>query len=338
LSTTALVSLGRIGPQTKTISALLQALKSDDLATRAAGAAKLKRFALARIEIWQPLLLQSATPVMRNWLARYAGLYGVEQDDSGSGPGEPDGNTADYFDVLGGRAAIRESIQLNLIDEPLIGTNDKRLNPVSSLRSVNVGSHPFSKMLENSNGQIRTIPLAEFAPPDHFFAYFRNVASLRNVFSGAAEQFFRFESALPVKSVEYEIEQQYLNRFGLEAGILDKLEAIGGIGDLAIITPDLFLVDGTDLTAVATLIAPQLTQSVLQLLGVDDSGAKIATLVLPNGLSAYWAIRGDVLVISSSFDELSAVLAVQENQGKDSLGRSDEFLYMLQQMDIKEST
>lgn len=338
LSSTALVSLGRIGPQSRTIPALLQALRSADPTTRAAGAAKLKSFVMARTETWEPYLMQSAAPVMRNWLASHADLYDVEPGITKVGTRQPGDNAVDYFDVLGGRAAIRESIQLNLIDQPLTGVSDNRPYQVSSLRSVHVASHPFEEMLENSNQPIPTMPLAEFSPPDHFFAYFRSVDSVLDVFSGGAEQFLRFESALAVKSVEYNIQQRYLNRFGLDAGILDKLKAVGGIGDLAIITPDLFLVDGTDVTVVATLIEPQLMQAALQLLGRNDPGADFATLALPGDLSAYWAIRGNVLAISSNVDELSAVLAANDNQGKNSLGRSDEFLYMLQQMSLEEST
>jgi len=338
LSDTALVSLGRIGPQSRTIPALLQALRSGDPTTRAAGAEKLQRFVMARSKTWEPFLIQSAAPVMRNWLASHAELYGVDPDASNFGASQPRGNSVEYFDVLGGRAAIRESIQLNLIDEPLTGVSDSRPNQVSSIRSVRVASHPFEEMLEDSNKPTLTIPLAEFSPPDHFFAYFRTVDSVLDVISGGAEQFLRFESALAVKSVEYNIQQRYLNRFGLDTGILGKLKEVGGIGDLAIITPDLFLIDGTDITVVATLMQPQLMQAALHLLGRNDAGVDIATLTLPGDLSAYWAIRGNVLAISSSADELSAVLAANDNRAKNSLGRSSEFLYMLQQMGLEEST
>jgi len=338
LSNTALVSLGRIGPQTRTIPGLLQAMKSNDLATRAAAAAKLERFAQARIETWQPLLLQSDAPVLRNWLARHAKLYDIKPDDSGTRNTNPGGDIADYFDVLGGRAAIRESIQLNLIAKPLAGTNDSNSIPVSSLRSVQVTSHPFDKVLEDSVAPVPRMPLAELAPQDHFFAYFRNVDSLREVFANGADAFLRFESTVAVKSVEYDLEQRYLSRLGLESGTLDQLQIIGAIGDLAIITPDLFFVDGTDVTIIARLTAPQLAQSVFQLLGLSDPGKEVGSYTLSNGDSVYWAIRANVLAISSRSEELSSVLALQEKQGKNSLGRSDEFLYMLQQMGVQDST
>jgi hypothetical protein len=338
LSNAALVSLGRIGPQTRTIPGLLQAMRSNDLATRAAAAAKLKRFAQARVETWQPLLLQSDAPVLRNWLARHTELYDVKPDDSGTGIANPGGDSADYFDILGGRAAIRESIQLNLIAKPLAGTNDSNSIPVSSLRSVQVKSHPFDKMLEDSVAPVPRMLLAEFAPQDHFFAYFRNVASLRKVFASGADAFLRFESTVAVKSVEYDLEPRYLNRLGLGAGTLDQLLDIGAIGDLAIITPDLFLVDGTDVTIIATLTAPQLVQSLFQLLGLSDPGKDVGSYTLSNGDSVYWAIRANVLAVSSSSGELASVLALQDEHGKGSLGRSDEFLYMLQQMGVQDST
>lgn len=338
LSNAALVSLGRIGPQTRTIPALLQSMRSGDLATRAAAASKLQSFAQARIETWQPLLLQSDAPILRNWLARHANLYGIDPIDADFEFNDRNDDAADYFDVFGGRAAIRESMQLELIDEPRAGNDDRHTIPVSSLSRVNVNSHPFEKMLEDSDLPIRTISLAQFSPPDHFFAYFRDVAALRNVFSHGTEQFLRFESAITIKSIEYNIEQQYLDRLGLGSGILDRLEAIGGIGDIAIVTPDLFFIDGTDITTVATLTAPQLTETVLQLLGLDNPGTEIATYTLPNGEPVYWAIQDNVLIISSNSDELAGALAARERDGRNSLGRTDEFLYMLQQMDIEEPT
>ena len=334
----ALVSLGRIGPQTQTIPALLQAMRSGDLATRGAAAAKLETFARARIETWRPLLLQADAPVMRNWLARHEALYGIEQGSPLTATVDSRGRSTDYFDLLGGRAAIRESVQLDLIGDPVTGASERRNIPLSNLQPVRVESHDFKELLKNSEQAVPSMPLASLVPQDRFFAWFRSVAALRDVFAGGSDQFLRFESALAVKSVEYDLEQQYMRRLGLDSGMLDQLQALGGVDDLAIIAPDLFFVDGTDLTAVVNLTSPNLTHAVLQLLGLGDAGNERATYTLPNGSNVYWAIRDGVLIISTSDDELTRVLELHERGGRDSLGQSDEFRYMQQQLGIASTT
>jgi HEAT repeat protein len=334
----ALVALDRIGPQTKTIPALLQAMRSGRLPSRAAAAATVQSFARARMETWKPLLSQSDAPVLRHWLARHDDLYGVDARELKSSGSRADAGGPDYLDVLGGRAAIRESLQLDLIDDPVTGSDEHRLIPVSSIRSVTVQSHPFDKMLEDSDKPIRRLALAELAPADHFFAYFRDLTALRSVFAGGSDQFLRFESAVTVKSVEYDLEQRYMDRLGLNNGILNQLDTLGAIRDLAIITPDLFFVDGTDITVVVSLTSARLTQSVLRLMRLVDPGTAYEMRSLANGDIMYWALRGDVLVISDNLGELMRVLELHERQGKNSLGRSNEFLYMQQQLSVEGAT
>ena len=77
LRRTALVALNRIGPQTKTIPAFLEAMKAGDLTIRGPAAASIQSFAKARLQTWQPMLYQSDAPVLRNWLARHEALYGI---------------------------------------------------------------------------------------------------------------------------------------------------------------------------------------------------------------------------------------------------------------------
>ena len=335
----ALVALNRIGPQTNTIPALLQAMRSGDLVGKAAAQEKIRTFARARKQSWLPMLLQSDAPVLRNWLARHSQLYGVAVSDLELGTRPGDDDEPGYFDVLGGRAAIRESMQLDLIANPITGTSEFRSIPVQSLQSVTVQSHPFEEMLKTSTRDSQRVPLAELAPEDYFFAWFRDIGALRDAFAGSSTQFLRFESALSVKSVEYDLEDRYVSMLGLGANALEQVQSLGAIGDLAIITPDLFFVDGTDVTVIATLTSTQVAKSVLRLLGLDDSGDSAYQIHnLENGDAVYWAIRGNYLVLSSNVTGIERVLALHEDQGDESLGRSFEFQYMQQQIGVEEQT
>ena len=165
------------------------------------------------------------------------------------------------------------------------------------------------------------------------------MSAFRNTFEDGADQFLRLESSLAVKSVDYDLQEQYLGRLGLNGGLLDQLEAMGAVGDLAIVTPDLFFIDGTHVTVIVTLTSPDVTKSVLELIGLDGSGASgYETYMTPAGKSLYWAIRDNVLIMSSDTQEISDVLNVRAGKDGNSLGLSPEFRYMSQQISVVEQT
>ena len=335
---TALVALERIGPQTETIPALVQAMRSGDLASRGAAAARLRSFADSRIEVWKPLLLQSDAPVLRNWLARHEALYGLRPDAELEAGRSEAARLASYFDVLGGRAAVRESMQLELISNPVAGQAGGARVPLDTLAGVQIRSHPFDDMLEASDAPIRRIELAELVPDDRFFAWFRDLGALREVLNGAAGQFVRFESSLAVKSIDYRLGEVYAERLGLWDAVLDQVEALNAVAEFAIVTPDLFFIDGTDISIVARLTSPTLTRAVIEVLGL---AVPVDGVVQTHGTgddNLYWTLRGDILLLSTNLGDVNRMLALDPRRDKGSLGNSSEFLYMQQQLTIGDAT
>ena len=335
----SLVALERIGPQAQTVPALVQAMRSGDLASRGAAAARLEAFAKSRIEVWRPLLHQSDAPVLRNWLARHAALYGLEPDGKLQAPRREPLPQASYFDVMGGRAAIRESMQLDLIANPVTGLDAKASRSIDSIKPVQVESHPFDRMLEESEAPLRRFELADYVPEDRFFAWFRNIDALREVFDGGADQFMRFESSLAVKSVEYDLNERYKRRLGISDSTLDQIEALGAIKDFAIVAPDLFFIDGTHTTIVANLASPALTRAVLDLLGLEapvDGAVKTGTT--EDGDDVHWTMQGSVLLYGTSRPEIDRMLKLKPRRDRGKLGNSSEFLYMQQQLTVADHT
>jgi len=339
MRSTVLVALERIGPQTQTIPALVQAMRSGDLASRGAAAARLKSFAGSRIDVWKPLLLQSDAPILRNWLARHEALYGLRPDDELLAARSEAVRQASFFDVLGGSAAIRESMQLELISDPVAGQDETAGIPVDDVTGVRVRSHPFDEMLEDSEAPITRVDLAEFVPDDRLFAWFRDPGALRELLDGAVDQFTRFESSLAVKSFEYKLGERYAERLGLSDAVLDQVEALHAITEFAIVSPDLFFIDGTDISVVARLTSPALTRSVIDVLGLDvPRDGVVETHTTGSGDTLYWTLRGDILLLSTSRHEIDRMLALNPKRDKGSLGNSSEFLYMQQQLTIADST
>ena len=339
LRNAALIALKRIGPQQQTIPALVQAMRSGDLASRGAAAARLEAFAKARIELWRPLLHQSDAPVLRNWLSRQEPLYGLAPEEDLLAPRREGPRQADFFDVMGGRAAIRESMQLELIADPVTGAADTRTIAIDGLDAVRVASHPFDRMLEDSDAPLRNIALAAHVPEDRFFAWFRDIDAFNDVLKGGAEQFARFESSLSAKSVDYKLVDRYLRRLGISARTLDQVGALNAIEDFAIIAPDLFFIDGTDVAIVATLTSPRVTGQVLELMGLDiPSSGSVSKRSSADGRDVFWTISGDVLLLATDELEINRMLTLDQRRDKGSLGNSSEFLYMQQQLSTGENT
>ena len=338
LNDTALVAMQRIGPQTHTIPALMEALKDSDLGVRGSAAVSIRNFALARLHWWQALLSQSDAPVLRSWVARHHELYGIDEK-SVERPGRRHQQaTTDYFDVLGGRAGVRESVQLQSIETSAV-TNDKRTILIEDVKRIDVDSHPFAKMLKDSGVTPGRLPLADFAPQDHFFAWFRNPTALRQFMEGSGDLFMRFESAFSLKSLDYNLASRYLARMGMTESMLSQLEGASLIGEIGFVAPDLFFIDGTEITTIIRIRSPNLISTVLGLVGLGEPGPSgIGVKSVSPGMEVSWARRGDLLFVGTSTDELKSVLQLHDNESRDSLGRSDEFQYMLQRLPVADTT
>jgi HEAT repeat protein len=339
LRAAALVALERVGPQAQTIPALVQAMRSGDLASRGAAAARLESFASSRIEVWKPLLLQSGAPVLRNWLARHEALYGMQPDANLLSPPAGETRQASYFDVMGGRAAIRETMQLEVIDAAADKRNQAATTPIDAVTPVRVRSHPFDEMLEQSDAPVVRVELAQFVPEDRFFAWFRDLGALREVLDGGVDQFMRFESSLAVKSIDYRLGERLGSRLGLSGPILDQVGVLNAISEFAIVAPDLFFIDGTDITVAAKLTSLSMAHSLMDVLGLDvPVDGVVKTHSRQNGDDLYWTLRGDILLLGTNQYEINRMLVLNPKRDRGSLGNSSEFLYMQQQLTIGDAT
>jgi HEAT repeat protein len=335
----ALVAIQRIGPPSNTIPALMAALKDSDLGVRGSAAVSIRNFASARLEGWKPLLAQSDAPVMRAWLSRHETLYGVAATATERpGTRHPQAGT-DYFDVLGGRAAVRESMQLQSLVSAPVAADDERPTPIDEIDGIDVPSHPFAKLLKDSDKPAQTLPLADFAPPDRLFAYFRDPAALRDFVDGGGDLFMRLDSAFSLKTFDYHLAARYLARLGLGGSNLAQLEGLDSIGEIAIVAPDVFFIDGTDLTAIVRIRQSGPIGAILDLADLDATDVRaIQPKNAAPGATVFAARRGDLLFVGSSEIELRYVLSHHDNRNRASLGRSDEFRYMLQQLPLDERT
>ncbi len=295
----------------------------------------LTEWAQGRAMGWVIMSIGGDAPVMRYWLSRSQALYGTQSvnldDRSSRGRGE---NT-DAFSVFGGRAAVRETLQMQPLrkapeakDEAMVG--------VETLAGVNVKSHPFEEMLKGAKPA--AMPMAENVPADRAFVYFPKPLALLELLNGGSEFAYQGAALASANSASYDLKQRYADRLALsEQWVRDLLIKSGAVTEMAVIFPDLFFVDGTEVTVLARIPSSAVLKPALSMIGIDNLQDTVREKDGKAGKS-FWVMDGDMLIISTSRSETEKILALRKAKGAGSLGRSAEFRYMLGQTPVLPET
>jgi hypothetical protein len=302
----------------------------------------LGEWAVARAIEWYPLAMQTHSPILQAWLERTSVIYG--EGASGFSSELPrlmragmEGRSPSAFDLLGGRAAMRETLQLELMRTRGEGPPRSSAGAVSlsTLKTVDVVGLPFDQMLAGRPGG--RIALADFVPEDRLFIYFAKPSAVFPFLSQGGDTLGRSGSTLTATAFDDDLKRRYLRRLGLPEESSRKLLESGAITELAITAPDLLFLDGTDLTVLMRLRAPEAAAALAALAGVNLTGSAIVARPTTQGRSAYWARQGDVLALSTSRREVEQALKLGPS-GTSSLGRSAELRYMLTELPLKPET
>ena len=295
----------------------------------------LTKWARFRTENWYALNTSGDAPLLNHWLARSPTLYNVSKAEPDQRRRRRNGNSTTMFNVLGGRAAVRETLQMQPLMLRDVEKGTERTIPIRTIPGVTVETHPFAEMLGGEEGG--RLPIADLVPADRFFVYFAQPESMLKFLDGGVDFIFNSGVSATGRRVEYGLKDRYFKKLGLsEKWVRSFLEG-GSVKELALLLPDLFLIDGTDMTIVVRLKNPKLAGIALKVLGLEGL-ADVAAKENPYKEQVHWALRGEWLILSTHRAELNQVLARFENQGRDSLGRSDEFRYMLTQLPINDDT
>nr|WP_271957907.1 hypothetical protein [Rubripirellula sp.] len=284
----------------------------------------------ARLTDWTPYLSQSSGTVLHDWTNNSIRMRENNRR----------GRTTSAFSVLGGRAAVEETLQMQVLtvqDQPEQASKDQNLSiDINSIEGVNVESHPFKEMLAGKSGG--QLELAKYAPQDRFFLYVGKPATVARMLDAGSPFIASVGAAITGNSLNYGLQQRYLRQLGLSRDQLDAILKTGLIREMAMFCPDLFFIDGTDLTVIAKVEQPELVNGLLRLL--NPTGDQSQSIMKMPGADdpAYVALRGDLLFLATSLSELKKSLELHANNGQNSLGESDEFRYMLTKLGITEKT
>lgn len=315
-------------PLTNTYTGARMSIDWDLADTRSGDATLAQTFREYQSGEWGIYYNCSKSSVLGAWIAS------IEQpDDLRNRRGRRNESTS-AFGVMGGYAAARETLQMQLIS---VATNgQERTVSVESIEGVKVESHPFREMLGGNPGG--RLELAELVPADRFFVYLSKPEAMLPLLNEGADFISRMGSAHTGNSIKYYLKKRYLKRLGMDEKWVELFLCSGGVSECALMAPDMFFIDGTDVTVISRLATPELVMPLLKMLGVPDLSQGIAETKTANGQLVYWTVKGDLLMTGTSKVELEQVLRLVKNGGKGSLGASDEFRYMLTQLPLNGQT
>ncbi len=281
----------------------------------------------ARCSHWLSYARNITTPVLSAWYDFYKeagrGLVARERGRNRQT------RELTVYKVLGGRAAVAETLQMQSIESASQKGAENTI-PIDTVQGVEVESHPFAKMLQESGGSGPDLPLANVAPHDHFFVHVGKPQTLLSFLDKGVDFLSQSFGMVQSNAIHYDLATKYLARLGLDKRWLRMFLGSGEVEEMALLFPDLFFIDGTEITVVARLAHPKPVQLLLPSVGVTGLGqGLVREHALADGDTVFWALFDNLLLCSSSREEVEKVIALHRARGKGSLGQSDEFRYML---------
>ena len=238
------------------------------------------------------------------------------------------------FGLLGGFAALQETLQMQ------VWRGEEHAAPrtvaLADIPGVEVKSHPYAEMLGGDPGG--RLALADAVPEDRFFVYAAKPESLLALLNSGAEFFTHAGEMATGRALRYDLEKRYLARLGMDRGMLENILRMKLVSEIAVFMPDLFLIDGTDITVVCRV--PQIASftAALKLMGLEAGAAAPVAVKTASGATVHAVVDGDLVILGTRESEVTAALALARDANAKSLGRSAEFRYMLTQLPVQETT
>jgi hypothetical protein len=245
-------------------------------------------------------------------------------------------STTGVMAMLGGRAAIDETLQLQDLRMANAKPEDREPTiPIADIEGVTVEAHPFEEMLDGKEGI--HLQIADWIPQDRFMVYLPRPEKVFSLLNGGSDFIFQAGSGVTGRSVSHGVKQRYIEQLGLSEKLMQRFLGTGAIEEMALVLPDLFLIDGTDFSVVMRSGKPLLAQTALAMVGVTPGDGRKVTKNA-RGEAVYWHRRGDILILSTSESEIDALLKTGTEGTEVSLGRSAELRYMLTQAPLNDDT
>lgn len=231
------------------------------------------------------------------------------------------------FSLFSGEAAIQETLQTQLI----AGAADKPVpsgQTLASLQGPEVPSHPFTELLQHSPQG--SLAIADLVPAERWFVHIGKPGKALQWADRLAAAGAELSGMQQQNYIDQALLDRYLRRLHLSRDFVTQLGPLAA--QAALFGPDLYLQYGSNLTLLVEAPQSAVLNTLLKImLGVAGTGREV-TAYGNSAQPAYFASHGRWLIFSTSRAEAEAALFLAQNDGYSSLGRSDEFRYMLGQL------
>lgn len=241
------------------------------------------------------------------------------------------------YETATGARAIQESLQLDRM-LGLDRTTEPRTIDVKTLAGVQTKSHPFEQMMGGREPKFSAV--AALIPGDQYMLRFTSLAKFQE-FADFTQQWGQsLLQSVDVGEPDSGLRERYHKQLCLPSTLLSRLLGPAVVREIAVTGSDPYLREGTDLTVIFDLVAPELFKAAVDRYWKDATaaGAKpqsstegevsIESLVTPDrSVSAYRVFADKIAIYSNSPVALKRVLAMKRDTSS-SLAAQPDFKYM----------
>ena len=292
-----------------------------------------------RLQQWANLYIITPSVVYQTWMNQAATLYDlpeIRQFNISNSRRNQAGRTTSFFNMLGGRAAIEETLQMQNLEV----RNDSQLDSsqtviIKQIPGVEVKAHNYEEMLGQKPGG--NLQIADWIPSDRFMFYFNSPKDLAKYLDGGVDFIHQSGTDFLGRSLNYNLKGKYFTRLGFDEKWVKKFLKSGFVKEISFVLPDLFLIDGTDISIILNIPNLNIVQPLLKLIGISELKANEVS-EFGEDYKTYWYAQDEWLVISTHKNEIQQIVDLMNNLRSDSLGKSAEFRYMLTKLPIENST
>jgi hypothetical protein len=246
-----------------------------------------------------------------------------------------------FYEMTTGAAALTESLALHRLREASGVGREKRTVAVDSLLGINVGEHPWQKMMAGKKPVAE--PLAEWTPHDQYYVTFRSIRALLECGDLLDQWGGNILNAYKISGRDYQIRQRYEKQLCIQRTDLARTLGPAIIREVALTGSDPYLREGSDVTLIfhvtnralfLAAVEPFIAETRkefgdrLRESKSEHKGTTIENFVTPlREVSLHRAVVGDYVIFSNSPVAVRRVLDTHAGRYK-SLAQSLDFRYM----------
>jgi len=242
-----------------------------------------------------------------------------------------------YYDLLSGGLAIRESLQVDTISAS--GDNEGTV-PISSLKGPEVASHPFKKMMKGR--KFKAYPLASIAPEDFYYFHFSNMAKALDFFDYMNQVGGALYQRASPKAVDFMVKKKVMTQLAIVENRWARKFYDHVIDEMAVVGSDPFIRLGSDVSFIYKLKYPSIFYKKIDgyrnefikkynatSRSLTIGGKKARLIKSENRKVCSYLVKLDkkTVIISNSLSAVKVIVATY-NKKHPSLAKAFDFQYM----------